>query len=165
MLKLKRVKPIGCQVLVTENLYGWDDFDESGLIIHKRGDLKTYQEVISVGEDVKWVKPGDVVEINYYKYCQFENDENSVKVNGSNKIVSINLNEIELEGTDTLPYTDFQYRSLEFLTLALMRAYPDITPERITGHQNIAPERKTDPGPSFDWKRFKDVILSPGRNF
>ena len=72
---------------------------------------------------------------------------------------------IELEGTDTLPYTDFQYRSLEFLTLALMRAYPDITPERITGHQNIAPERKTDPGPSFDWKRFKDVILSPGRNF
>lgn len=107
MLKLKRVKPIGCQVLVTENLYGWDDFDESGLIIHKRGDLKTYQEVISVGEDVKWVKPGDVVEINYYKYCQFENDENSVKVNGSNKIVSINLNEIDLEGTDGEPVTCF----------------------------------------------------------
>jgi len=107
MLKLKKVKPIGCQVLVTENLYGWDDFDESGLIIHKRGDLKTYQEVISVGEDVKWVKSGDVVEINYYKYCQFENDENSVKVNGSNKIVSINLNEIELEGTDGESVTCF----------------------------------------------------------
>ena len=107
MLQLRKIKPIGCQVLVTENLYGWDDFDESGLIIHKRGDLKTYQEVISVGEDVKWVKPGDVVEINYYKYCQFENDENSVKVNGSNKIVSINLNEIELEGTDGEPVTCF----------------------------------------------------------
>ena len=96
MLKLKRVKPVGCQVLVTENLYGWDDFDESGLIIHKRGDLKAYQEVIAVGSDVTFVKPGDVVAINYYKYCTFENDEMSVKVNGSNKIVSINLNEIEL---------------------------------------------------------------------
>ena len=100
MLKLKKVKPIGCQVLVTENLYGWDDFDESGLIIHKRGDLKTYQEVIAVGDDVKMVKPGDVVEINLYKYCSFENDESSIKVNGTNKIVSLDLNEIEMTGTD-----------------------------------------------------------------
>jgi hypothetical protein len=97
---------------VTENLYGWDDFDEAGLIINKRGDLKSYQEVIAVGDDVKWVKPGDVVEINYYKYCQFENDENSVKVNGSNKIVSIKLNEIELEivligGSGGLEFIDF----------------------------------------------------------
>ena len=68
MLKQKMIKPVGCQVLVTENLYGWDDFDESGLIIHKRGDLKHYQEVIAVGDDVKWVKPGDVVAINFYKY-------------------------------------------------------------------------------------------------
>ncbi len=90
------IKPVGCQVLVTENLYGWDDFDEAGLIINKRGDLKSYQEVIAVGDDVKWVKPGDVVAINFYKYCVFENDENSVKVNGSNKIVDIRLNEIEL---------------------------------------------------------------------
>ncbi len=98
MLKLKKIKPIGCQVLVTENMYGWDDFDESGLIIHKRGDLKFYQEVIAVGDDVKFVKPGDIVAINFYKYCQFENDENSIKVNGVNKIVSINLNEVEMVG-------------------------------------------------------------------
>ena len=107
MLKLKKVKPIGCQVLVTENLYGWDDFDESGLIIHKRGDLKTYQEVIAVGDDVKTVKPGDVVEINLYKYCSFENDETSIKVNGTNKIVSIHLNEIELVGANDEPVTCF----------------------------------------------------------
>lgn len=98
MLKLKKIKPIGCQVLVTENMYGWDDFDESGLIIHKRGDLKFYQEVLAVGDDVKFVKPGDVVAINFYKYCQFEHDENSIKVNGINKIVSINLNEVEMVG-------------------------------------------------------------------
>ena len=107
MLKLRKIKPIGCQVLVTENLYGWDDFDESGIIQHSRGDLKPYQEVIAVGDDVKFVKPGDVVEINLYKYCSFENDENSVKVNGSNKVVSINLNEIEMEGTDGEPVTCF----------------------------------------------------------
>ena len=107
MLKVKKIKPIGCQVLVTENLYGWDDFDESGLIIHKRGDLKTYQEVIAVGDDVKMVKPGDVVEINLYKYCSFENDESSIKVNGTNKVVNIHLNEIEMTGEDDEPVTCF----------------------------------------------------------
>ncbi len=105
MLKLKKIKPIGCQVLVTENMYGWDDFDESGLIIHKRGDLKFYQEVLAVGDDVKFVKPGDVVAINFYKYCQFEHDENSIKVNGINKIVSINLNEVEMVGENDEPVT------------------------------------------------------------
>lgn len=105
MLKLKKIKPIGCQVLVTENMYGWDDFDESGLIIHKRGDLKFYQEVLAVGDDVKFVKPGDVVAINFYKYCQFEHDENSIRVNGINKIVSINLNEVEMVGENDEPVT------------------------------------------------------------
>ena len=117
MLKLKKIKPIGCQVLVTENFYGWDDFDESGLIIHKRGDLKTYQEVIAVGDDVKQVKPGDVVEINLYKYCEFANDPTSVKVNGSNKIVNINLNEIELvndEG-ESVPTFLIDFRDIKFI--------------------------------------------------
>ena len=91
MLQLRKIKPIGCQVLVTENLYGWDDFDESGLIIHKRGDIKSYQEVIAVGDDVKFVKPGDVVEINLYKYCEFKDDPNSVKVNGVNQVVELHL--------------------------------------------------------------------------
>ena len=107
MLKLRKVKPIGCQVLVTENLYGWDDFDEAGLIIHKRGDLKTYQEVIAVGDDVKMVKPGDVVEINFYKYCEFKNDPNSVKVNGINEVVDIHLNEIELVDANDEPVRCF----------------------------------------------------------
>ena len=107
MLKVKRIKPIGSQVLVTENLYGWDDFDESGLIIHKRGDIKSYQEVIAVGDDVKFVKPGDVVEINFYKYCSFENDENSIKVNGTNKVVNLHLKEVELLGEDNELHTCF----------------------------------------------------------
>jgi AmpD protein len=58
---------------------------------------------------------------------------------------------IELEGTDDLPFTEPQYNQLIRVTRALMRAYPTITPERITGHQHIAPGRKTDPGYLFDW--------------
>ena len=107
MLKIKRIKPIGCQVLVTKNLYGWDDFDDAGLIIHSRGDLKSYQTVIAVGDDVKFVKPGDVVEINYFKYCEFQDDPNSVKVNGTNKIINLHLNIVEMVGEDDEPVDCF----------------------------------------------------------
>lgn len=65
---------------------------------------------------------------------------------------------VELEGTDELPYTDAQYDSLVLLTCQLQRAYPTITEERICGHSEIAPERKTDPGPAFDWERFRDAL-------
>ncbi len=60
---------------------------------------------------------------------------------------------IELEGTDTEPYTDAQYTALAGLTRLLRAAFPAITPERIQGHCDIAPERKTDPGEAFDWLR------------
>lgn len=65
---------------------------------------------------------------------------------------------IELEGTDEQPYTDEQYVSLRALTDALMTRHPQITPTRITGHSDIAPGRKTDPGPCFDWQRFREGI-------
>lgn len=61
---------------------------------------------------------------------------------------------IELEGTDELPYTERQYERLIQVTRALLNTYPDLTPERIVGHCQIAPGRKTDPGPAFDWARF-----------
>ncbi|MYM64718.1 1,6-anhydro-N-acetylmuramyl-L-alanine amidase AmpD [Pseudomaricurvus sp. HS19] len=60
---------------------------------------------------------------------------------------------IEVEGTDTEAYTDQQYAQLARLTRALMARHPAITPARITGHSHIAPGRKTDPGPAFDWQR------------
>ncbi|MBP0047542.1 1,6-anhydro-N-acetylmuramyl-L-alanine amidase AmpD [Marinobacterium sp. AK62] len=62
---------------------------------------------------------------------------------------------IELEGTDDTPYTDAQYQVLSAVTRALLAYYPGLTPERITGHEHIAPGRKTDPGPAFDWHRFR----------
>ena len=66
---------------------------------------------------------------------------------------------IELEGTDTLPYTDIQYQKLQELTLKIQKIYPKITLDRITGHTNIAPNRKTDPGESFDWTRYKKSLI------
>lgn len=60
---------------------------------------------------------------------------------------------IELEGTDEQPYTDAQYQSLTALANELGRHYPQIIPQRICGHSDIAPGRKTDPGPFFDWQR------------
>ncbi|MGB0732980.1 MAG: 1,6-anhydro-N-acetylmuramyl-L-alanine amidase AmpD [Pontibacterium sp.] len=60
---------------------------------------------------------------------------------------------IELEGADHIPYTDEQYVSLNQLHKALCAAYPSLNPAQITGHSDIAPGRKTDPGPAFDWQR------------
>ncbi|NVJ60811.1 MAG: 1,6-anhydro-N-acetylmuramyl-L-alanine amidase AmpD [Gammaproteobacteria bacterium] len=62
---------------------------------------------------------------------------------------------IELEGTDDLNYEPEQYDALVQLTQALIGEYPGITLERIVGHCDIAPGRKTDPGKSFDWSLFK----------
>jgi AmpD protein len=61
---------------------------------------------------------------------------------------------IELEGDATQPFEDAQYAALARLTRALREVYPAITPAHIYGHSDIAPGRKTDPGPRFDWKRY-----------
>lgn len=58
---------------------------------------------------------------------------------------------VEMEGTDTLPYTDAQYAALPPLTRVLRARYPL---RAAWGHEHIAPGRKTDPGPAFDWPRF-----------
>ena len=65
---------------------------------------------------------------------------------------------IELEGNDTTPFTDTQYEVLIGLTRCLCEHYPI---QNIAGHSDIAPGRKTDPGPWFDWKRY-DSSLSSG---
>lgn len=65
---------------------------------------------------------------------------------------------IELEGSNNQPFTDAQYASLIALTQAISQAYPNITRDRITGHQHIAPDRKQDPGQYFDWQRYLQGI-------
>jgi AmpD protein len=65
---------------------------------------------------------------------------------------------IELEGADTTPYAGVQYQVLANIVAALCRAYPRLSPERLVGHSDIAPGRKTDPGPAFDWPRARRLI-------
>ena len=65
---------------------------------------------------------------------------------------------IELEGTDTDPYTDIQYVALAAVTAALVAAYPGISTRTIAGHSDVAPGRKTDPGPAFEWQRLYDGL-------
>lgn len=67
---------------------------------------------------------------------------------------------VELEGTDTLPYEDAQYRALAEIVAALCSAYPALTPARMAGHSDISPGRKTDPGPAFDWQLARRLILA-----
>jgi len=62
---------------------------------------------------------------------------------------------VELEGTDDLPYDAAQYTVLARLTRALRRRYPIVD---IVGHSKIAPGRKTDPGPAFDWARYRQLV-------
>ncbi|MGA7982789.1 MAG: 1,6-anhydro-N-acetylmuramyl-L-alanine amidase AmpD [Chromatiaceae bacterium] len=65
---------------------------------------------------------------------------------------------VELEGADDIPYTDAQYEVLSETVRAIVARYPAITPTRMVGHSDIAPGRKTDPGPAFDWGRFRSQL-------
>lgn len=65
---------------------------------------------------------------------------------------------IELEGTGKSSYTEAQYNALAELTAEIQKQYPAITADRITGHSNIAPQRKTDPGELFDWPYYLRLL-------
>ena len=64
---------------------------------------------------------------------------------------------IELEGADDIAYTSEQYQRLAEVTKLLQETYPQITAERIVGHSDIAPGRKTDPGAAFNWNYFRSL--------
>jgi len=68
---------------------------------------------------------------------------------------------IELEGTDDQNYSEAQYRQLSKLAISLRSRYADIDGDAICGHSDIAPGRKTDPGPAFDWAHLQNLIEAP----
>ncbi len=71
---------------------------------------------------------------------------------------------IELEGTDEEPYTDEQYTVLAAVSRLLCRHYSGLNTRHIVGHSDIAPGRKTDPGPAFDWQRFRCQLTLQGED-
>ena len=66
---------------------------------------------------------------------------------------------IELEGCDDKNFEPPQYQQLARVIKLLCRNYPNLSPETIKGHQDIAPDRKTDPGPHFDWANLSELIM------
>lgn len=67
---------------------------------------------------------------------------------------------IEVEGTDFVPFEPAQYKTLAALTKALAARYPQM--KNVTGHEHIAPIRKTDPGPFFDWTGYCQAMADNG---
>ena len=67
---------------------------------------------------------------------------------------------IELEGFDSVPYEPAQYEALAAAVAALCKAYPRLSPDRLVGHSDISPGRKTDPGEAFDWARARRCIAA-----
>ena len=65
---------------------------------------------------------------------------------------------IELEGTDTDSYEPIQYQQLAEVSRLLLDYYPSMSLSRITGHETIAPGRKTDPGSGFNWRFFQQLL-------
>jgi len=69
---------------------------------------------------------------------------------------------IELEGTDDDAYTEAQYALLAAVSQTLLAQYEQLERSSIVGHSDIAPGRKTDPGPAFDWNRYRGLISAAG---
>lgn len=69
---------------------------------------------------------------------------------------------IELEGTDDEAYTAEQYEVLAAVTRSLLEHYGTLDGSRIVGHSDIAPGRKTDPGPAFDWNKYRSLLAGTG---
>ena len=65
---------------------------------------------------------------------------------------------IELEGADDVAYDAAQYETLTALVVALRATYASLRSADVVGHEHIAPGRKTDPGPAFDWQRFESML-------
>lgn len=97
MLKIKKIKPMLSSVVTTGERYT-EDMYENGIIVAKKGDLKTYQKVIAVGSMVRDINVGDQVMVNVLNYAVRKYDPNSIKNDfDMNKIIEYRFNWIKLD--------------------------------------------------------------------
>jgi AmpD protein len=116
-----------------------------------------FQEIegLQVSAHVLIRRDGELIQFVPFERRAWHAGESSFRGRNSCNDFSIG---IELEGSDEVPYTDEQYRHLIAVICAINDAYPDMSSRQIAGHCDVAPERKTDPGPAFDWLRLYDGL-------
>ena len=103
MLKIKEIKPLFTNILVTGNKYEQDE-KENGLIIAKKGDLKLYQTVLAVGSMIRDIKVGDQVMINPKDYARTQYDPNSIKEDmGMNKVIGYVMPWVTIDNAEGSP--------------------------------------------------------------
>ena len=102
-------------------------------------------------------RKGELVQFVSVEDRAWHSGESSYRGRGACNDYSIG---IELEGTDSTEYTPQQYDMLAQVTTVLLDCYPLITVDRIVGHSDISPGRKTDPGPAFSFTRLKDELAA-----
>lgn len=103
MLHIKKIKPLFTSVVTTGEKYE-EDMIENGLIVANKGDLKTYQKVVAVGEAVRGVNVGDQVMINVLNYAVRQYDPNSIKNDmGMNKVVKYAFNWLTIDDENGNP--------------------------------------------------------------
>jgi N-acetyl-anhydromuramoyl-L-alanine amidase len=116
-----------------------------------------FQEIsqLRVSAHVLIHRSGETVQFVPFDQRAWHAGESQYQGRGSCNDFSIG---IELQGTDKTPYTHTQYGKLAEVTRSLFRSYPRLLPQRIVGHGDIAPGRKTDPGPCFAWTRYRSLL-------
>lgn len=103
-------------------------------------------------------RDGEVVQFVPFHECAWHAGES--RFEGRERCNDFSVG-IELEGTDDQPYEAVQVERLVEVVRALFAVYPGLSPERVVGHSDIAPGRKTDPGPHFDWEGFRESLEDP----
>lgn len=100
MLHIKKIKPLFTSIVTTGDKYEEDMYD-NGLIVARKGDLKTYQKIIAVGSSVRDIKEGDQVMINVMNYAVRKYNKNSIQNDmNNNPVLEFKFNWITMDDED-----------------------------------------------------------------
>ena len=116
MIKVKKIKPLFTALITTMDLYEEDSMTKGGIIdsTKQKGTIKEYQKVISVGDSVKSIKPGDLVCIDPTRFAIKKHSDNSIKtdIEGGNPILEYRFDIVEMDGKKCLLLQD---RDIQFI--------------------------------------------------
>lgn len=131
-----------------------DDFFCNRLNSHAHPYFKTIAQ-LKVSAHVVIKRTGEIVQ--YVAFNQRAWHAGQSNYQGREKCNDFSIG-IELEGSETQPYHPQQYQQLQALIQCLFTHYPSLSTQHITRHSDIAPQRKTDPGDSFNWLDFLEKL-------